>query len=66
MVLLAQTTAHAQTGSEAITRLLAAVGSEDELRNFVLAYLAGFAAAAIWASWRAWRRLRADVRGLRR
>jgi hypothetical protein len=57
------TFAHAQTG--AAPGVLAAVGGRLELRDFIVAYLVGFAASVVWSGIAAFWRLRRDVRALR-
>ena len=53
------TFAHAQAVAPA------AVGGKPELRDFVTAYLVGFAASVVWSGVAAFWRLRRDVRALR-
>jgi hypothetical protein len=57
------TFAHAQTG--AAPDVPAAIGGKTELRDFIAAYLVGFAAFVVWSGVAAFWRLRRDVRALR-
>jgi hypothetical protein len=52
--------AHAQTRAESAAPIA------DDLRNFIAAYLVGFAACAAWLGVAAFWQVRRDARGLRR